>query len=257
MKKIDFVKVQAAGNDFVMVDSRQFSADLDVAALARRICHRQFGVGADGVIFIDHPAGYDFEMRYINADGSGPAMCGNGARSALLFVHRHIRTQEQYRFVSVDGPHEGTVQAGEVRVTIREPEQIQAIRLGSETAYLVDTGVPHMVRLSENLDSFDIDAESPALRKQYDANINYIQQRADGSWSIRTWERGVEGETLACGTGATASALVIQRYLEDQFPISLRARGGVLTIDKKSGKLWLGGPTHEVFYGTIPFESKT
>jgi len=256
MKKIDFVKVQAAGNDFVMVDSRQFSEDMDVAAMARRICHRQFGVGADGMIFIDPSADYDFVMRYINADGSGPAMCGNGARSALLFVHRHIQARTQYRFLSVDGPHSGTVQDGEVRVTIREPQQIVPLQLGPETAYLVDTGVPHMVRLTEDLGGFNIDAESPSLRKQYDANINYIQRQADGNWSIRTWERGVEGETLACGTGATASALVIRRYLEGRFPVSLQAHGGVLTIDRKNRKLWLGGPTQEVFCGTIPYESK-
>ena len=252
MQELRFWKVEAAGNDFIFVRYSDVPAGQDVRELTLFLCHRRFGIGADGTIFIHEAQAYDFEMRYYNADGSGPAMCGNGGRAALCYVHESgLRTQANYTFLASDGEHSGVVDADGVQLTISRPREIRAIALNSETAYQVDTGVPHLVRVCDDLDGLDIDAESPDLRRRYDANINYIRKLQPGVWKIRTWERGVEGETLACGTGATASALVIKERLGGDFPLLFQARGGNLTIDQKNKKLWLAGPVRKVFEGTV------
>jgi len=249
---IQFWKVEAAGNDFIMIDYRKPLFSEKQSDVAIRLADRRFGIGADGLIFIENRTDADFFMGYYNADGSGPVMCGNGSRAALFFVYESgICRQEKYRFMASDGLHIGSIENGKVSLTINQPGNIQSTELSSETVYLVDTGIPHMVRFSENISNLDIYAESPKLRKQFNANINYIEKLSDSHWKIRTYERGVEDETLACGTGATASALTINRISGDLFPITLQARGGDLSIDEQMGQLWLSGPVRKVFEGTL------
>lgn len=247
---VKFWKVEAAGNDFIIIDHRQPFFRETLSEVARNLTHRRLGIGADGLILIERSPEADFFMNFYNADGSGPVMCGNGARAALFFVCKYgILRSETYRFVAADGIHRGRIINEQISLTVHQPGRILPIQMGYETAYLADTGVPHLVRFRNDLDALDISAESPDLRKRYDANVNYIEKMDHGGWKIRTWERGVEGETLACGTGATASAVTIQKVCGESFPITLQARGGELVIDQKAGELWLAGPVRKVFEG--------
>lgn len=255
---VHFWKIEAAGNDFVLIDHRDLFFKEHLSELANFLCDRHFGVGADGTIFIQELDKYDFEMLYYNADGSGPVMCGNGGRAALLFVNESgICTQKRYKFHAADGIHVGIVENGKVSLTIQQPENFHKINLESEEAYLVDTGVPHLVKVQKNLISTDIYSESPELRKKFDTNIDYIEKVSHGNWAIRTYERGVEDETLSCGTGAAASAFIISEVFNEKMPVTLKSRGGDLQIEKISDKFWLNGPTRKVFEGTIKLKNLT
>lgn len=250
--KVTFWKVEAAGNDFVIIDHRKPIFRGKLSEIARNLTHRRLGIGADGLILIEYSPEADFFMNFYNADGSGPVMCGNGARAALFFVYASgIICQQEYRFKASDGAHRGEIKNDRVALTINQPGRIEPVQLGAETAYLVDTGVPHLVRFCNDVDTLNITTEAPDLRKRYDANINYIEKLDDDDWKIRTWERGVEGETLACGTGATASAVTIHKIRGESFPVTLRAPGGKLVIHQKENELWLAGPVRKVFEGTI------
>ncbi|MBN2601611.1 MAG: diaminopimelate epimerase [Candidatus Marinimicrobia bacterium] len=250
--EVQFWKVEAAGNDFIMIDYRTPVFSEKLSDIAIRLTNRRLGIGADGMILIESHPEVDFFMGYYNADGSGPVMCGNGSRAALYFVHESgICGKEDYRFMASDGIHRGRIKNGNVSLTINYPGDIQSAEIGAETVYLVDTGVPHMVRFSENVSNIDIYDQSPVLRKQYNANINYIEKIGESNWKIRTYERGVEDETLACGTGATAAAVTINRFSGDLFPITLRAKGGDLSINKSADTLWLSGPVRKVYHGTL------
>jgi diaminopimelate epimerase len=252
MMKIKFWKVEAAGNDFIMIDYRKTPFRESLSRVAIRLANRRLGIGADGVIFIEENESVDFFMAYYNADGTGPVMCGNGARAALYFVFEYgICRKGPYRFLAADGEHLGVITDGKVSLTIKKIGQLEKIIFGGETAYFINTGVPHFVRISKNVESLDIYAESPDLRKTYDANINYIEKINESRWKIRTYERGVEDETLACGTGATASAMTINQILHDPFPIILQARGGDLVINTEDDHVWLSGPVRKVYEGII------
>ena len=252
MQDIRFWKVEAAGNDFVMIDYRKPFYKGRLADLAVLLTNRRLGIGADGVIFIKNVTGADFYMAYYNADGSGPVMCGNGGRAALFFVaESNINRKSHYHFLTSDGPHDGQFRNGQAALTIKYPSKFEKVVLDFEAAYLVNTGVPHMVRFVEAVDKVEIFADSPELRRIYDANINYIEKVKNDFWKIRTYERGVEDETLACGTGAAASATTIHRLFQQDFPISLQARGGTLKIDSDNDSLWLSGPVRKVFEGTF------
>ena len=249
---VTFWKVEAAGNDFILVDNRSKIFRNDLADRAIRLTNRRLGIGADGLILIENHPGADFFMNYWNADGSGPVMCGNGSRASLFFVHESgISRKTDYRFVASDGAHLGKIENGQVSLTINQPGAVQEISLNDEKIYLVNTGVPHLVRFMENIDFLDIYKESPGLRKLYNANINYLEKIAESRWKIRTYERGVEDETLACGTGATASAITINKMMGELFPIRLQAPGGELCIDVWDEQFWLSGPVQKVYEGII------
>jgi diaminopimelate epimerase len=248
-KAIKFWKVEAAGNDFVMIDNRISFFNTQDKALISRLCHRRFGVGADGLIEVTKPQGYDFEMKYFNSDGSGPVMCGNGARAAVLFAkNRGFFQNHEINFLAPDGEHFGDLSDDNIKLSIKQPETIQD-RSDEQKAFFIDTGTNHIVIPMENLSDLPIEKVAPPYRYKHDSNINYIEQINGGVWQIRTWERGVEDETYACGTGATACAYYINKIENIDFPITLKAKGGNLIISKKDNKLWLQGPANEVFEG--------
>ncbi|PIS28188.1 MAG: diaminopimelate epimerase [Candidatus Marinimicrobia bacterium CG08_land_8_20_14_0_20_45_22] len=250
--QIHFWKITAAGNDFVLIDDRPALFQSNAPALAQKFCDRRFGIGGDGTIFIRNYPECDFEMAYFNPDGSGPAMCGNGSRAAVLFVHDNaICVKGSYRFLAADGEHSGVYKNGNVAITVRKPIELKIETFNGNEVFRVDTGVPHLVVLTKNLAQIDIRNIAPKLRKTFDANVNFIEQNKDGRWAIRTYERGVEDETLACGTGATAAAYMVSKLFDQTFPIRLIARGGELQIDETNDTFWLSGPTKSVFTGTI------
>ena len=220
---MDFYKFDGAGNDFVIIDARQRHLQLSPEVIAH-ICHRRNGVGADGLMTLSEASeGYDFMMRYYNADGLPAEMCGNGGRCISLFAHLLGLGKEEegvvrLRFLADDGPHEAEVLQwdmgkgkGIVRLSMREVSdgQRQQVLQGE----LINTGVPHYVQRVTDLDHFDVVGEGRRLRHhpamgREGANVDFVELQPDGTMKVRTYERGVEDETWACGTGVTAVALV-------------------------------------------------
>ena len=215
-----FYKFDGAGNDFVLVDARQQDPLLSAREI-EHICHRRFGVGADGLMTLhEGPADYDFEMRYYNSDGHTATMCGNGGRCIAVFAHLlGVRGGEKrLRFLAPDGPHEAEILhwddvagRGEVCLSLKDvkKDSMRGVLQGT----LLDTGVPHYVQGVKDLQHYDLTGEGRLIRHlsalgPAGANVNFVEPLPDGTLYVRTYERGVEDETWSCGTGVTACALV-------------------------------------------------
>ena len=251
-----FYKYQGTGNDFVMVDDREQRLDTRDLNLVRRLCDRKFGIGADGLILIRNHPEFDFEMIYFNADGS-QSMCGNGARCAVAFSAFLGIVHGKTRFLAIDGPHEAIIKGGQVELLMGE-----VIAFGPEGGdFFVNTGSPHHIRLVEKAEDYPVFEEGRTIR--YDqryapggTNVNFMEKLSDDEVFVRTYERGVENETLSCGTGVTAAALVFGT--ENQVnQVKINTLGGKLQVkfqgDSKSGfhDIWLIGPAEQVFSGKI------
>lgn len=228
--RIHFHKFDGAGNDFVIIDARGQDLQLTTEQVAR-LCHRRLGIGADGLMTLsDDPDGSDFLMRYYNSDGREATMCGNGGRCIAAFAYiAGVHGGTSLRFRGPDGMHEADIllwdeerRLGLVRLTMR-PVARDAIRREPE-GWLLDTGSPHLVVRVENLEHYDVVGEGCRLRNLTDrwplgVNVDFIEDLPDGALAVRTYERGVEDETLACGTGVTACAIVTGNQ-------RIKARGG-------------------------------
>lgn len=279
MQKLSFTKMNGAGNDFVLLDNRAGQLTLDAAAIAR-LCDRHRGIGADGVLTVEMPVaptGADFRMRYFNADGGEADMCGNGARCFARYAARLQRgndggTRDGMDFETGAGLIRARFDGELVHLEMSLPTQ--GADLGELTlddgstvpqAYFLDTGVPHVVVPVDDVETVDVHPVGRALRYHarfapQGANANFIQPYSMGEIILRTYERGVEGETLACGTGATASALIHAEMndLPGAGSIAVRVRSGdVLRIGfERLGpfqfrRVTLGGPADFVFSGEI------
>ena len=247
-----FYKMDGAGNDFVVFDNRDGHLCLREAEVAR-ICHRRFGVGADGLMTLDvAPAGYAFEMHYYNSDGRLGSMCGNGGRS-IAALACHLGLGERLRFVAYDGPHDAVVrQWNGQRGIVDLGMHAQGTPVPMEGGNFIDTGSPHFVLEVDDMDRVDVVAEGRRWRHRTDlfpqgANIDFVQRTGMDSLRIRTYERGVEDETWACGTGVTAAAVVCGcRYVV--------ARGGNFEVLQDGGNaIRLIGPVSLNFIGQWTF----
>lgn len=206
MNTISFFKYQGTGNDFVMIDNRENVFPKDDLSLITKLCDRRFGIGADGVILIENTESSDFEMVYFNPDGS-QSLCGNGSRCAVMFANQLGIIEDKTKFMAIDGEHEAHIKEGRVHLLMHDVNEVEQI--GED--FLIDTGSPHYIKYVTDLDQKDMIAEGRAIRysdrfKAAGVNVNLIEKQDDGL-KIRTYERGVEGETLSCGTGCTAAAL--------------------------------------------------
>lgn len=267
--KIKFCKYEGAGNDFVIIDNRdrQFTP---ASAVVARLCDRRFGIGADGLMLLEENGNCDFTMRYFNSDGPEATMCGNGGRCISLFaLHSGLGDDGTLRFEAIDGLHTASLTArdgidgGVVALGMKECSEPQ--RVGGY--WYVDTGSPHCIVFVESVDSVDVFAEGRRIRHLPDfapfggVNVDFVQMLAEGSLRIRTYERGVEDETLACGTGAVASAITaahVHQPLVQQFDVA--ACGGLLRVgfrrrQSEYGDVVLCGPARRVFEGTFDFEN--
>jgi len=262
-----FAKMNGAGNDFVMIDNRAGTVQLSAEQIAK-ICDRHRGVGADGVLLVE-PAtnGADFRMRYYNSDGGEAEMCGNGARCFARFVEKVAHAGKKVSFETPAGIIAAQLHGELVTLKMSEPTDLELnVRLpvGSEnkTIHFVNTGVPHVVIPVENIEEIDVLREGAAIRRHEmfspkGANVNFLEKRGGNNIAIRTYERGVENETLACGTGVVASALIFAATEKTDGPIGVLVRGGSeLNVDyRRDGERFsdvtLTGPAEFVFEGTI------
>lgn len=257
---LTFEKYQGAGNDFVILDNRKGSfSTLDTNQL-RFLCDRHKGIGADGVIFINTHPNADFEMIYFNSDGNLSTLCGNGGRCAVAFAFHKKIISTSTSFIASDGMHQAAWLGKEqVRLKMQNVSEVQK----QNEAIITNTGSPHYVILANNLSNLDVEKEGATIRyspsfKKEGINVNFIEHIRDSYFRIRTYERGVEGETLACGTGAVASALAIDCW--GNFPklekIHLEALGGNLIVEFKKDNtgyhsIFLEGPAKFVFSGSL------
>lgn len=260
---IHFYKYQGAGNDFVILDNRLGEYDsLDQKEIFL-ICDRHFGIGADGFMLLNNHPDADFEMKYFNADGKEGTMCGNGGRCMVAFAQSKGIIKEETVFMAIDGLHEAKIMKdGRIELKMKDVDKV-------ETGYdyaILDTGSPHYVKFTEFLGDVDVVKEGRAIRQQPrfmpdGINVNFLEY-GTSALQIRTYERGVEDETLACGTGITACALVVAGNQSKSYSIPVQVKGGNLEvrfdkIDQQHFKnIWLCGPAVKVFEGDIALNEK-
>ena len=268
MPVLHFTKMNGAGNDFVMLDNRDGSLALTDAQIAL-LCDRHRGVGADGVLLVERPeTKADFRMRYYNADGREAEMCGNGARCFSRFVDKLAPAKNgTLSFETPAGLISATLRGDQVSLAMSQPGPFaDAVALNAAgqtlTVYSINTGVPHAMLLVDDLDGTDVHQLGAALRHHHHfqprgANVNFVRQLGPQDLAIRTYERGVEAETLACGTGVVAAALTIATLTGAESPIRVLVKGGdTLSVDFLRAKdgfshVILTGPADFVFAGDI------
>jgi len=237
MKPIPFTKMSGTGNDFIIIDNRKHLVeDETLTEFVKGICRRKMSVGADGLILIESSDKADFRWRFFNSDGSLAEMCGNGARCAARFAYLNGIAGDTLSFETEAGIISGQVKGRGAKVKIPDPEDLRLdfrvdLDKGSLTVNSLNTGVPHVVILQDAIDDVDVVGLGRQLR-YHDAfapagtNVNFVCRQKTGQLAIRTYERGVEDETLACGTGAIASALVASCKTDGTSPVSLQTRSG-------------------------------
>lgn len=252
MAGLHFFKYSAAGNDFVIMDNRSGLVELSAAQI-REICHRHFGIGADGVLLLAGDPVYDYRMEYFNADGSRGEMCGNGARALCAFARRLDVPQRTGQFLADDGAHGYRIDDGGIWIEILVNPERQDVEIDGQNAALMNTGVPHLVLPVESVADTKVNEIGYPLSRVSErfpqgANINFLEL-GGAIHKVRTFERGVDAETLACGTGATAVAIYLNDSHQQTWPVSLEFPGGTLTIDFQDNRYWLTGPVQLVFEG--------
>lgn len=261
--KIGFEKYQGAGNDFVLIDNREKNfPETDREKYISAICNRHFGVGADGLILLENHSDTDFSMRYFNSDGHPSSMCGNGGRCVVAFASRLGMVDEQTQFVVNDAVYYATLMADDkVALQMQDVDQVAQF----ESHYFTDTGSPHHVVFVSDVQSIAVTKKGREIRYgspygRVGTNVNFVAIQGANRLAIRTYERGVEAETMACGTGAVAAAISAYAARKiDQTTIDVLAIGGVLEVsflpkEKGFSNIILRGPAHFVFKGQWFYE---
>lgn len=257
---INFYKYHGAGNDFIVIDDRDLSFDTNDKNKINLLCHRRFGIGADGILLLRNHIDSDFEMVYINPDGSIGAMCGNGSRCVVHFANfilKIIKNPKQVKFLAPDGMHEAEVlDSGSIKVKMQD---VKGVGERNNLPFVCQGTTPHNIMWVENLKDYPVFAEGRKTRygDPNGVNVNFVEI-VDGVFNVRTYERGVEDETFACGTGATSVALVAHSSGKLKENICrIKMPGGELVIEfenRKDGSyqnIWMSGPARMVFKGEI------
>lgn len=256
---IHFYKYQGTGNDFILLDNRtSIYVGLDMNQI-KFLCDRHFGIGADGLMLLNASNQYDFEMKYYNSDGNESSMCGNGGRCMTSFAKQLKVITDEARFVAIDGEHISYInEVGDVRLKMNDVQGLSIY----ETYMQLNTGSPHYVYFTEDVKDFDMKKEGALIRysplfKEEGINVNFVEQLDSKSIFVRTYERGVEDETLSCGTGVTACALCLVKDQAGQHTISIKTLGGDLRVEchnldgQNFNEIWLCGQAKFVFEGDI------
>lgn len=252
-----FNKYQGTGNDFIIIDNRNGAFNPENFDLVNKLCNRRFGIGADGLILISEHKDYDFEMKYYNSDGKPGSMCGNGGRCVSHFAFSLGMAKKETKFIAADGEHEAKIDKNIVALKMNNVSDIKLIK-GN---YFLNTGSPHYIVFVKNVAETDVFETGKKIRWFDDfapggTNVNFVEVTTDGIF-VRTFERGVEDETLSCGTGSTASAIAsVLSGHTDTNPVKVKTMGGDLSVsfeptENGAKNIWLKGPAEFVYSGTI------
>ncbi len=251
---LDFYKYQGTGNDFVMIDDRALVFPMENKKLIGHLCDRKMGIGADGVILIQNHPDLDFKMVYFNPDGS-QSLCGNGSRCAIAFAKALGIIKEKTVFETTDGVHDAFFDGDIVHFHLHDVKEVS--QFGQD--WFINTGSPHYVKIVESTDKVDIIPEGSSIRYsdrfEGGTNVNFVEKTKDGI-VVRTYERGVENETLSCGTGVTACAIA-SSFFNYESPVKVATKGGELTVsfdqteNNTFENIYLAGPAKFVFKGNI------
>ena len=257
--QVEFYKYQGTGNDFVMIDNRSDFFPKENVQLIAHLCDRRFGIGGDGLILLENDADTHFKMVYYNSDGNQSSMCGNGGRCLVAFAKKLNVIKDSCTFIATDGLHHATIaENGQVSLQMID---VSNIKISPDYVFL-NTGSPHHVQMVDNLENYNIKDNGAAIRYgalygKEGSNINFVKQINADTFALRTYERGVEDETLSCGTGATATAIAMNATGKtNSTSIHLNVEGGKLEVsfDKKDNQftnVFLIGPAELVFKGVI------
>ncbi|RTZ97809.1 MAG: diaminopimelate epimerase [Deltaproteobacteria bacterium] len=238
MRDIEFYKMSGSGNDFILIDNRRNQLDVTPRSrLARALCRRRMSVGADGLIIIENSDKADFKWHFLNSDGSEGEMCGNGARCAARFAYLNGIAGSKMAFETRAGRIHAEIDDARVKIRMTDPHGLsmgETLKMDDRvrTVHRINTGVPHVILAVEDIEGVAIESLGPAIRHHPQfapdgTNVNFIQPLSDKTIAIRTYERGVEAETLACGTGAVASAIVASRLFHMEPPLVMMTRSGL------------------------------
>jgi len=252
--EISFSKYQATGNDFIIIDNRQNVFPKETWHI-EKLCDRNFGIGSDGLILIENSDSEEFEMVFYNPDGS-QSLCGNGSRAAIRFAESLKIIEKKISFAAYDGPHQAIIKEQSINLQMGNVQNGRQI----EGGIFLDTGSPHYVLFVENVQQIDVVTEGRKWRHsglfgEGGANVNFVEIKDKTNIYVRTYERGVENETLSCGTGVTASALAASEK-GCTSPLIIKTKGGILEVsyqqvDSGYKNVWLEGPAEHVFSGKI------
>jgi diaminopimelate epimerase len=256
---LKFYKYQGTGNDFVMIDNRQNFFPKNDTKLIERLCDRRFGIGADGLILLENDNSTDFRMVYYNSDGNESSMCGNGGRCLVAFAKSLNVINNEATFIATDGLHHATID--KIGIVSLQMKDVDEVKIDSEYVFL-NTGSPHHVTLVNDLEHYNVKENGAEIRYsdlygKVGSNVNFVNQISDNHFRLRTYERGVEDETLSCGTGATATAIAMNVIGKtNSNSIDINVEGGKLKVtfektDKGFEKVFLIGPATFVFEGEI------
>lgn len=265
MTKINFTKFNATGNDFIVIDNRKQEFKAEDQSIWAALCSLKTGIGADGVLLLEVSSNVDFKMRYINADGGEVEMCGNGARAITAFAHEVLDTKKDtYKFETMNGVYECSIDATYgYRLKMTELYDVGKFELSdldskvhAKKSFYMNTGVPHAVFEIEKIKEYSVFDNGRLVR--YDerfpkgSNANFFEVTSPNHIKIRTYERGVENETLSCGTGATATALVAPKFYGWSDEVVLETMGGILAVkfSKDLKEIYLCGKVEKIFTGT-------
>ena len=256
--KQTFYKYQGTGNDFVMIDNRQLTFDKNDTKHIKSLCDRRFGIGADGLILLENHKTLDFKMVYFNADGNESSMCGNGGRCIVAFAKFLGIVENSTSFEAIDGLHHAILEHDIVKLQMQDVNLLEKF----DSHVFLNTGSPHHVQMEDALELLNIKEVGAKIRygAPYNAvgsNVNFVSKISEDVFSVRTYERGVEDETLSCGTGVTAVALAMNSIGQtDKNLLTMNVQGGKLQVSfEKEGQgyknIWLIGPTIQIFKGEI------
>jgi diaminopimelate epimerase len=255
---VNFFKYQGTGNDFIMIDNRSEGLKLERKSI-EKLCDRRFGIGGDGLIYLQNKSGYDFQMVYFNSDGNESSMCGNGGRCLIQFAHQLGVIASRCKFLAIDGEHDGEILPnGIVSLKMKDVDSIE----NYNGDFVLNTGSPHYVQFVNGVEQMNVVSQAQAIRyserfAKDGININFVEKKSANEIFVRTYERGVEGETLSCGTGVVASALASAwkdgRLINE---VQLETPGGNLKVQfepvgNSYRNIFLVGSAVNVFEGTV------
>jgi diaminopimelate epimerase len=255
-----FSKYQGTGNDFILVDNRTNAFSAISQKEIERICDRRFSIGADGFMLLNQTDGYDFEMKYFNADGKAGSMCGNGGRCIARFAYDLGIRKSSFHFIASDGEHEAELDTGSniINLKMKDVSGYQEV----DGHFIIDTGSPHYIKFVS--DAMDVDVVKDGTEIRYSEpfakegiNVNFVEEKESDEIIVRTYERGVEDETFSCGTGVTACAIVCHHNDVGYNDVTVTTKGGKLVVkydrsyDNKYSNIWLCGPAEKAFDGKV------